>query len=91
VIEAAVADYILIARRKGKDWYIGGMTDATPRDLLLKLDFLEEGNYTMVLIKDGKNAGRNAEDYKLEVQEVNMDSVIPIHMVSGGGWVAKIR
>jgi len=91
VIEAAVADYVLIARRKGKDWYVGGMTDATPRDLSLKLDFLEEGNYTMDLVKDGKNAGRNAEDYKMEVHEVNMNSVIQIHMVSGGGWAAKIR
>ncbi|MCL1973540.1 MAG: glycoside hydrolase family 97 protein, partial [Bacteroidetes bacterium] len=40
VVAAAVGEYIVMARRKGNDWYIGGMTNWTPRDLELDLSFL---------------------------------------------------
>ena len=53
VLEAKVADYVIVARRKGDTWYVGGMTDDTPRDFNLKLDFLETGSYTLELMKDG--------------------------------------
>jgi len=90
VIEAKVADYILIARRNGKNWYLGAMTDDTPRDMNIKLDFLESGTYTMEIMKDGMNAEHHAQDYKKEIIKVDQNSVIPIHMVSGGGWAAII-
>ena len=90
VIEASVADYVLLARKKDKQWFIGGMTDDTPRDFSLKLDFLGTGSYTMELMKDGINADRHAEDYVKEQIQVDQNSIIPIHLVSGGGWVARI-
>ncbi len=90
VIEAKVADYVLVAKRKANDWYLGGMTDDTPRDFELKLDFLGSGTFSMEIMKDGLNAAHHAEDYKKEVIEVNRNSIVPIHMVSGGGWAAKI-
>ena len=89
-IEAQVADYLLVARRKGKNWYLGGMTDDSPRDFELKLDFLSAGTYTMEIMKDGVNAAHHAQDYKREVIEVNQNTIIPVHMVSGGGWAARI-
>ncbi len=90
VIEASVADYILLARTKDKQWFVGGMTDDSPRDFNLKLDFLGAGTYTMELMKDGINAERHAEDYIKDQIQVDQHTVIPIHMVSGGGWAAKI-
>ena len=90
VIEAQVADYLLLARRNGAKWYVGGMTDATARDFSLSLEFLDEGTYTMEVMKDGQNANRHAEDYKLESLEVDKNRPVPIDMVRGGGWVAKI-
>jgi len=90
VIEAKVADYILLARRNGKNWYVGAMTDDAARDMKIKLDFLGSGTYTMEIMKDGMNAAHHAQDYKKEIIEVDKNSVIPIHMVGGGGWAAKI-
>ena len=90
VIEAKVADYVLLARRNGKNWYLGAMTDDTPRDMNIKLDFLGTGTFTMEIMKDGINAGHHAQDYKREIIEVDKNSIIPIHMASGGGWAAKI-
>ncbi len=90
VLEAKVADYVLVARRNGENWYMGGMTDDTPRDFKVKLDFLKAGTYTMEIMKDGLNAEHHAEDYKREEIEVDQNSIVPIHMVSGGGWTEMI-
>lgn len=43
VPNALLGKYVTIARKKGNDWYVGSMTDWTPRTFELKLDFLEEG------------------------------------------------
>ena len=91
VLDAKVADYIVLARRKGKAWYVGAMTDASPRELEFSLSFLGEGNYSMTLMKDGINADRYAQDYKLEKRSVNKAEVLKIKMVSGGGWAAILE
>lgn len=90
VLHGKIGDYLAIARRKGQTWYIGAMTDWTPRELELDLIFLKEGEYKMDIYKDGINAERYAEDYKRETVEVNKISKIIAKMSSGGGWVAII-
>jgi alpha-glucosidase len=91
VLEGSVSDYIVVARRRGKNWYIGAMTDWTGRDFLLDFSFLGEGEFQMESMRDGVNAARNAQDYKIETNMVNQDSTIPIKLSSGGGWVAIIQ
>ncbi len=91
VIEAAVSDYIVIARRKGEDWFLAAMTDDTPREFNIKLDFLSEGAYDMEVFKDGINAGNYAEDYKREMKKVKKNDVLELNLVGGGGWIAQIR
>ncbi|WP_431198871.1 glycoside hydrolase family 97 protein [Mucilaginibacter sp. P25] len=39
--------YVIIAKRNGKDWYIGAMTNDSERTVQLKMDFLPAGNYTL--------------------------------------------
>ncbi|MFW5773140.1 MAG: glycoside hydrolase family 97 protein, partial [Tangfeifania sp.] len=68
VLEAKVGDYILMARRKGETWYVGAMTDWSPRSLELDLSFLPEGNFNLQIWKDGVNAHRHASDFKQEKQ-----------------------
>ena len=91
VLHAAVADYIVVARRKGNIWYLGGMTDNTPRQLEIDLSFLGDGSYTLTVMKDGVNADRYAQDYKIEKLSVNKGSKQTLKMVSGGGWTAIIE
>ena len=90
VFYGAIGDYIVLARRKGDKWYVGAMTDWSPRELELNLSFLDEGAYKMQVFKDGINADRFAEDYKLQTLEVNKSSNILMNMAPGGGWVAII-
>ncbi|MCA0931451.1 glycoside hydrolase family 97 protein [Lutimonas saemankumensis] len=91
VFDAQVADYVLMGRRKDEDWFLAGMTDNTARSFTLSLDFLPvDKTYKMEIFKDGVNASRHAEDYKKEILEVDRNSIIPVNMVSGGGWIARI-
>ncbi|TFG73794.1 MAG: glycoside hydrolase family 97 protein, partial [Flavobacteriales bacterium] len=55
ILEAKVGEYIVSARKKGADWFIGGMGNWSAKDLAISFDFLEEGNYAATLYKDGKN------------------------------------
>lgn len=86
-----VSEYVAIARRHGNDWYIGALTNWTPRELDLDLSFLGEGDYTLELFKDGINADRAARDYKKEVIPVPTDRKLKIHMAPGGGYAARIQ
>ena len=91
VIEAAVSDYIVIARRKGEDWFLAAMTDDSPREFNIELDFLAEGAYDMEVFKDGVNARNYAEDYKREIKKVKRNDTLGLSLVGGGGWIAQIR
>ncbi|MBJ2176466.1 glycoside hydrolase family 97 protein [Aureibaculum sp. A20] len=90
VLQGKIGDYIALARRKGDQWYVGAMTDWTPRTLELDLSFLKEGKFTMEIYKDGINADRFAEDYTLQQLEVQKSSKVSVHMAAGGGWSAII-
>lgn len=91
VLDARIADYVVVARRSGHDWYIGAMTDWTPRNLEIDLSFLPEGSFTMDAYQDGVNADRNASDYRKITQTVTRATKLKLPLASGGGWAARIH
>ncbi len=91
VLAAKVADYIIVARKNDGKWYIGGMTDWTPREIEIDLSFLDAGLHQMKIIKDGANAGKDATDLKVENKTVSSTDKMKISMAPGGGWVAIIE
>ncbi len=90
-LHAKVGDYVAIARQAANgDWFVGAMTDWTPRELALDLSFLPEGKYRMQLWKDGPNADRNAKDCAVETINVDRTSKLTMKLAKGGGYVARI-
>ncbi|WP_177222813.1 glycoside hydrolase family 97 protein [Chitinophaga sp. YR627] len=88
-LEGRIKAYVAIARKKGKQWFIGAMTDWSSRDLTLHLDFLEPGKqYKVKILADGINADRFAEDYRLSEAVWQKGQQVPVHMQAGGGWSA---
>jgi len=90
ILHAKVGEYIVTARKKGDDWYIGGMTDWSPRDLEISFDFLDAGNYAATICKDGINADRYASDYAIENISVSKNESVKIHLAPGGGFFIKL-
>ncbi len=53
LLEGEPASHVTMARRKGQNWYIGAICARLPRNVELKLDFLEEGvEYEADLYRD---------------------------------------
>jgi len=90
VFEAAIGSHLLIAKRNGEDWYIGGMT-VEPNEFEIDLSFLEEGEYEIQIMEDGINSGRNAEDYRFSVSKVNQSDKLKVRMNRGGGYAAILK
>jgi alpha-glucosidase len=90
VLDARLGDYVVLARRSGRDWYVGAMTDATPRALELGLDFLPEGGFRMTAWEDGPNARRWASDYRRSISDVTRASRLTLRLAEGGGFAARI-
>jgi alpha-glucosidase len=91
VLDARIAEYVLLARRNGRDWYVGAMSDWDARDLEVDFSFLPEGNFTLEAYEDGVNADRNASDYKKTTTQITRATKLKIHLAPGGGWAARIH
>ena len=67
VLRARLADHIVVARRVGDDWYIGGQCGdkeyAFDCDLAAELSLSSPADYLVEVYADGPNADKNAEDY----------------------------
>ncbi len=91
VLAGKMGEYVVMARRSGDKWYVGAITDWTPRDIEIDLSFLGEGEYRMEAFADGVNARRKATDHKISTSYVNGESKIAVHLAQGGGWTAVIK
>lgn len=90
VLQGKLGESVVIARKIGSSWYVGGMTDWTAREITLDFGFLGDGTYEVVLFRDGVNADKQAEDYKKEIFTVTPDSEKKIRMASGGGFAMTV-
>ena len=92
VLYAEVGEGVVIARRKGEKWFIGGITNNEGRTVNIDLSFLPEGqSFTLTAFEDGINADRQAMDYKKRESRVDSKSQITIQMVRNGGWAGVIQ
>ena len=91
VLAAKMGDYVVVARRRGRDWYVGAMTDWTARELEIDFSFLPAGSFQMEAYQDGVNADRYGSDYKKVTSQVNKTTKLRIKLAEGGGWAARIR
>ena len=63
----------------------------TERDLELKFDFLDDGNYKATVCKDGINADRYAGDYVIQKNVIiKKNDTIRIHLAPGGGFLLRL-
>lgn len=90
ILEGQVGEYIVTARQKDDNFYIGAMTNWTARTLPFTLDFLKEGSYELVTVEDGINADRYAADYQISKRSVRKGDTLEIKMAPGGGYVARL-
>jgi alpha-glucosidase len=85
-IEGLPASHIVIARRKGQVWYIGGMTDEA-RTVNISLDFLDEGkDYNALIYSDETHT-----TMKRETRSVKNDTNLSIALLKRGGFGIRLN
>lgn len=81
ILQGDIGQYIVSARRKEKDWYIGAMTNESGRTLTIPLNFLDKGSYKTQIWQDGKTISTlNKSDAK----QTRADSLTLTLAPSGG-------
>lgn len=93
-LEAKAGEYVIVAKRKGDKWFIGGIANngEKEREFTIKLDFLNKGrSYQMTSFEDGINAGRQAMDYRCKSSQVKVGELLTVKMVRNGGFAAIIE
>ena len=94
-VAGAIGDYVTIARkvRGGDDWFVGAITDETPRTSNVPLDFLDaEREYVATIYRDGDGAGweSNPHEYAIEKRIVDADGTLELRLAAGGGAAIRI-
>lgn len=91
IVCGSLGEYIVTARRCGSTWYVGGLTSWTPRTIKIKCPFLSPGTHCATIFRDGVNAARNAEDYRIERCEANSQTEFTLELAPGGGFAMIIE
>ena len=92
VIAGEIGKYVVVARRSGNDWYVGGMCDWDGKEIDIDLSKIlsPDTSYKAEIISDGANASKIATDYKYTVKTVSGADVLKMKMASGGGFAIKL-
>lgn len=87
-IDGKMGEYIITARRNGKDWYIGGLNNWDAREISLDIEKITGKTGIVTIFQDGPNADMNGVDFTKKTQKV--DGELSIRMAPGGGFVVKL-
>ena len=90
-LDGKVAEYVAIARKKGETWFVGAMTNWSPREITIDFSFLSPGEYKAEIFSDGVNSDRDATDYKKEIITIKAGDKMKIKLMNGGGFAARIE
>jgi alpha-glucosidase len=83
-LSGEIGEFVVVARRKGDKWYIGGMTDWKERKIRISLDFMKNKTYQITTWSDGNDGPRSVVKKK-EVIERGEELVMSLK--PGGGFV----
>ncbi len=90
-VAGEAGEYVVVARRSGKTWYLGGITNWTPRELSLPLDFLSDGKFEATLYQDVSADGEKPNELRQEARAVDATSKLEVTLASGGGVAVVFR
>ena len=96
VLNGEIGEYITIARQeKGTgNWFIGSITNEKPRELEIKLGFLDPQKiYTATIYKDAKDSHYRTNPLPLTVDRktVKAGEKLTLKLAPGGGQAISIR
>lgn len=91
VLATSLREYIIIARRKGDTWYIGGINNHQERQIRLILGFLPAGDHSAETYLDASDVVRDPNHLDYSHRTVGPGDSLLINMAGGGGLAMRIK
>ena len=94
VLDAKIGEYVVVARRNNKKWYIAGITNEKARKINLNFDFLKDSKeYKFSLCSDGKKSHyeKRPHLYNITNGTISSNSKMQIRMAKGGGFIMIVE
>ncbi|WP_348533338.1 glycoside hydrolase family 97 catalytic domain-containing protein [Haloarcula marina] len=94
VLDASIGEYIVTARKKGNEWYVGAMTDGNGRAINVTLDFLasQSNGWKMEMYTD--EAGIDVDTNPTEIRQtesiVSSGDTVLASMARSGGTAFRL-
>ena len=90
VLESKIGTYATIARRSGKNWFVGSFNAVQSRDVKVSFDFLPKGKkYTAHIYSDDDSANTRT-NVGIERRVVTAGSVFETHLSKQGGVAIRL-
>ncbi len=97
LIAGEVGEYAIFARkdRNSADWYVGGINDATAREVTLRFHFLDAGKaYKATIWKDGEGATYLTEArhrIAYDSRTIRKGDTLTLWLAPGGGAAVRLQ
>ncbi len=91
VVSGRPGDSITVARRHGREWFVGSITGWRPNEVDLPLEFLGRGDFIAQIYADAPDADVNPRHTTIEERRVNAATLLHVKMAPGGGQAIRIR
>jgi alpha-glucosidase len=92
VLDGKIGEYVVIARRRGNDWFVGAMTDAA-RKVAIPLGFLGGRTYDVTIWADTRDTTTNPT--RLSVLPARLEGKgsrpLELTLAAGGGAALHLR
>src|SRR3954447_3870707 len=90
VLSGEPGEYIVMARRSGKEWFVGSLTNRSGREIDVPLDFLGPGKYQAQVYADAPDADRYPKNVEITRREVDGTMHLKAKLAPGGGYAVRI-
>ena len=92
VLDGKIGEYVVIARRRGSDWFVGAMTDGA-RKVAIPLGFLGGKSFDATIWADTRDTA--TDPTRLSVLPARLDGKgsrpLELSLAAGGGAVLHLR
>jgi alpha-glucosidase len=91
VVNGRPGDFITVARRHGREWFVGGITGWHEKELDVPMEFLGRGEFIAEIYADAPDAAVNPTHTTREEKRVNAATLLHLKFAPGGGAAIHIR
>jgi alpha-glucosidase len=92
VLQGTPGEFVITARRKGDDWFVGTITNNDARTIRLLFDFLPKGKTYLASFYSDDPAAPTKTKVKAERKKINASTVLTVSLLPSGGqavWITQ--